>query len=377
MTWAKLDCGYHEQGWVEAATASHRVRRGDLLAAWTVALCWTVQHETDGRIPRSRALRMVAAAVGTSSRKAEVIIAAMVASGTWTEDADGYAFARWGQPRLDERERARGLAAARQSHRRATSDASETRQSATSVATETRQRRDSVATEARHSGDRGATVLHVGPSDSAQLGPMSRRDTLSVSRSRSDQIREDQIRSEQKHAPKERVLPAPAREASPTSPPAPKADTPPTASRVGGTERLSEDTRKILAELSRHPKLAPIASPELAGVIDGRRIGSGTSIADVARAIGDAVAHADEGIAAAPLRRMVVGYCDHARHRGRPKVAPAQSEVPIERAWYPNQGTIEGWAKQPVTQAELDHIDKVFGPGPWDSDKAGVKAGAA
>lgn len=158
-----------------------------------------------------------------------------------------------------------------------------------------------------------------------------------------------------------------------------RADTPPAAARNSSSTEggLPEDTRKILAELQRHPKLAPIASPELASVLDGRRIGSGATLADVARAIGDAVAHADEGLAAAPLRRMVVGYCDHARNRGRAKVAPAQSEVPIERAWYPNQGLIEGWAKQPVTQAELDHIERVFGPGPWDSDKAGVKAGAA
>lgn len=331
MTWAKLDCGWADESWVDLAASVGPCSRAELLAAWAVLLAWSVGHATDGRVPRPTAERVVGASLGLGVAKVRRVLGAMTSAGALSDAEDSVEFSSWEQTNSDD------IRSKREANR-----------------------------------DRKAKSRS---NDSAQLGQMSRCDTP-TEEIRREKKRKEETRGEQKHAPTERVLPAPAREASPAPPIVAKADTPPTASRVG-VEGLSEDTRKILAELSRHPKLAPIASPELAGVIDGRRITSGTSIADVARAIGDAVAHADEGIAAAPLRRMVVGYCDHARHRGRPKVAPAQSEVPIERAWYPNQGTIEGWAKQPVTQAELDHIDKVFGPGPWDSDKAAVKAGAA
>ena len=95
---------------------------------------------------------------------------------------------------------------------------------------------------------------------------------------------------------------------------------------------ISDDQRTILASLERHAKLEAVATADLAATIDGRRLARGHSVAEVCRAIDDAAAHSVEGLQAEALRRRIVSYTDRARPPVR-VVAPAQSEVPEQRAW--------------------------------------------
>lgn len=292
--WAKLDCGWYEARWIDGA----RARRAELLAAWAVGLAWTVQHRTDGLLPVGRVDALLAYALEVDRADAGKLVAALVEVGAWIEVASGYRIADWDQPTRDDQDRARDLASRRQAKRREGSSSPDmSRRDRSEVS-----RRDT--TEA------------------------SRRDGHAVSRS---QIREEQIRTEQNrsavaHAPAPAPMPAPARETvEPERTPAV-----PAGQHHGGM--ISDDQRTILASLERHAKLTEVATADLAATIDGRRLARGHSVAEVCRAIDDAAAHSVEGLQAEALRRRIVSYTDRARPPVR-MVAPAQSEVPEQRAW--------------------------------------------
>lgn len=300
--WVKLDCGWYEARWIDGA----RARRAELLAAWAVALAWTVQHRTDGLLPSGRAEALLAYALEVDRADAGKVVEALVEVGAWVETESGYQIADWDQPTRDDQDRARDLANRRQAKRREVSSSPEV------------SRRDSHAMSRRDSVD-------VSRRDTTEA---SRRDGHAVSRS---QIREEQIRSEQNrsavaHAPASAPMPAPARETvEPEQTPAV-----PAGQHHGGVS--NDDQRTILQALTRHAKLQEVATADLAATIDGRRLARGHSVAEVCRAIDDAAAHSVEGLASEALRRRIVSYTDRARPPVR-VVAPAQSEVPEQRAW--------------------------------------------
>jgi hypothetical protein len=299
--WAKLDCGWYEARWIDGAKA----RRSELLAAWAVALAWTVQHRTDGLLPSGRAEALLAYALELDRVDAGKLAEALVEVGAWIEVASGYRIADWDQPTRDDQDRARDLASRRQARRREVS------------ASPDMSRRDSHAMSRRDSHG-------MSRRDSVDV---SRRDGVDLSRS---QIREEQIRTEQNrsavaHAPAPAPSPAPARETVEPE----QTQTPTAGQHHGG---MSDDQAAILQALTRHAKLQEVATADLAATIDGRRLARGHSVAEVCRAIDDAAAHLLEGMTAEALRRRIVQYTDRARPPVR-VVAPAQSEVPIERAW--------------------------------------------
>lgn len=304
--WAKLDCGWYESGWVDAA----RAPRASVLAAWAVALAWTVQHRTDGRLPAGRVEALLAYALELGREESGRIVAALVDVGAWLEVADGYQIADWDQPTRDDQDRARELAARRQARRREDSGVSKM------------SRRDSHAVSRRDTTD----------TSRRDWSDVSRRVSHAVSRSqiRSDQIRSDQNRSSVPRAPAAVPAAVPAREE-----PTPERDTEEAPTRSAGHYTggdLSQDQSTILGALRRDPRLATIATAELAATIDGRRIARGHSVPEVVQAIDDAAAHSVDGQTTEALRRRVVTYTDRARPPAR-AVAPAQSEIPIERAW--------------------------------------------
>lgn len=310
MTWGKLDCRWYEAERLEDARG---VTRAEALAAWSVVMSWCVEHATGGAIATRRAERLLAYVLEVDVERAGAIAAALVASGAWELEADQYRIAGWDQPDLGV---TRGQAAARQRRRR-------------------------VGAEAMSDG---VGLSRVTGMDTSRVTDMdtSRVTGSDMSRSqiRSDQIRSEEIRSDTPSECAERVrphtsapAPAPAREASTSQ----TADAPPTAARTHSeVECVSPQAEDILAAMRRHRRLDAVASPELASTIDGRRMTSGASMAEVVQAIGDAAAHAEDGITTAALRRMLVAYTDRARGggaRGRGRPGPAQSVVPIERAW--------------------------------------------
>jgi len=249
---------------------------------------------------------LLAYALEVDKSDAGELVGALVEVGAWVEVEAGYQIADWDQPTRDDQERARDLASRRQARRREVSSSPDV----------SRRDRSEVSRRDRSEASRR---------DSTEA---SRRDVVDLSRS---QIREEQIRTEQNrsavaHAPAPAPAPAPARESvEPVEP-----QTPTAGQHHGGVS--SDDQRTILASLTRHAKLESVATADLAATIDGRRLARGHSVAEVVRAIDDAAAHSVEGLAAEALRRRIVQYTDRARPPVR-VVAPAQSEVPVERAW--------------------------------------------
>jgi hypothetical protein len=297
--WAKLDCGWYEARWIDGA----RARRADLLAAWAVALAWTVQHRTDGLLPSGRVKALLAYALEVDRVDAGRLVEALVEVGAWIEVATGYQIADWDQPTRDDQDRARDLASRRQAKRREVSSSPDM------------SRRDSHAVSRRDS--------HA----------VSRRDASEVSRESRHAVSRSQIREDQKRTEQNRSAVAPAPTPAPVPAPARETVEPqtPTAGQQQGVG-ISDDQRTILEALGRHRKLEAVATADLAATIDGRRAARGHSVAEVVRAIDDAAAHSVEGLQAEALRRRVVQYTDRARPPVR-VVAPAQSDVPVERAW--------------------------------------------
>ena len=293
--WAKLDCGWYEAHWIDGA----RARRADLLAAWAVALAWTVQHRTDGLLPSGRVKALLAYALEVDRVDAGRLVEALVEVGAWIEVATGYQIADWDQPTRDDQDRARDLASRRQARRREVSASPDV------------SRRDSVDVSRRDSHGASRESRHA----------------VSRSQIRAEQIRSDKSRSAVAPAPAPASVPAPARETVETVEPE---QTPAAGQQQGAV--MSPDQETILASLARHPKLSSVATADLAMTIDGRRAARGHSVAEVVRAIDDAAAHSVEGLAAEALRRRIVSYTDRARPPVR-VVAPAQSEVPEQRAW--------------------------------------------
>lgn len=91
-------------------------------------------------------------------------------------------------------------------------------------------------------------------------------------------------------------------------------------------------TLEIVTALRSHPELTAVATVVLAEQIEGRRMGKGTPIPWIVAAIGDVARDAGaesatgSPLAAAPLAKMVVRYCDRARAPQDVNAAPAKGQ---------------------------------------------------
>jgi hypothetical protein len=98
----------------------------------------------------------------------------------------------------------------------------------------------------------------------------------------------------------------------------------------------SPEVAAIAAELERHAQLRPIATRDVAEVLEGRRMASGKPLEAILAAIGELAADAVPGWSEETLRRKVRAYCDRAGPRPSatsPPPAPVVVREPDSIAW--------------------------------------------
>lgn len=315
MMWAKLDSGWFDHPKFDQA--ARKAPRAEVLAAWAVLVAWTVRARSDGRISRDKATRIVEMAVEPSASPATVVDA-LVSAGLLRLIADtggALELSGWHDWQLSRAEQDDAREAASERQRRRRSGVGEgshvTRDTSTPV---TRESRESEACESREAVTRESR---------------NRRDKKRQEETRLEESRADA--RERAHESTALVVPSIGTEAQAVTPsplPTRPATTMPT---LPTPPTLSPGAAAILAELGRHGRLDPIATPDMAQTLEGRRIATGRPLPHVLSAIGDCAAKAVEGTQAQALRSMLVGFCDRAG-TGRARAPVAQS-APVERAW--------------------------------------------
>lgn len=115
----------------------------------------------------------------------------------------------------------------------------------------------------------------------------------------------------------------------------------------------SPEVVELLAELERHPDLAPIAKLDVAEKLEGRRMSSGKPLAHVLAAIRELAADVVPGWSEEILRRKVRAYCDRA---GPPRAGPASASRRSNLQPPADPGR-EAWTAQ-TGREWLDELDR-------------------